>query len=234
MIFHLIRLQGVSIFEQLLLEEKLLREDSRNFCLLNEGSSPAIVMGISGKPEELIDSQKALDLTIPVIKRFSGGGTVVIDENTLFVTLICNKQEFDFPAYPERIMKWTEGVYQNSLHIPNFSLKENDFAIGNLKCGGNAQYIKKDRWLQHTSFLWDYCPTKMSTLLLPRKTPAYRNGREHKDFLCTLKEHLPSKENFFERIYQYLEAEQIVEHLHLEKVQEPSSFTRRQTTLLSL
>lgn len=205
MIFHLIHLKGVSILEQLRIEEKLLREDTRNFCILNEGSTPAIVMGISGKPHELIDAEKASELGFPVIKRFSGGGTVVIDENTLFATFICNKSEFEFPAYPEKIMKWTESIYQPALNILGFHLKENDFVIENLKCGGNAQYIKKDRWLQHTSFLWDYCPKKMSSLLLPRKTPNYREGRAHTEFLCTLNKHLPSKKFFFKLIKDHLE-----------------------------
>lgn len=213
MIFHVIHLKGISILEQLRLEEKLLREDSRNFCILNEGSSPAIVMGISGKPHELIDSEKASKLKFPVIKRFSGGGTVVIDEDTLFVTLVCNKHEFDFPAYPEKIMKWTESVYQPALNIPEFRLKENDFVIGNLKCGGNAQYIKKDRWLQHTSFLWNFCPQKMSSLLFPPKTPHYREGRPHTEFLCTLKDYLPSKEYFFESIKKNLTDHHIISSL---------------------
>ncbi len=204
MILHLIRLKGMSIFEQLLLEEQLLRDDTRNFCILSEGSNPAIVMGISGKPEKLIYMPKAQDLKIPIIQRFSGGGTVVVDENTLFVTLLLNKKECSFPAYPEQILKWSESLYQRALRIPGFALRENDFVIHNLKCGGNAQYIKKERWLQHTSFLWDFCPKKMESLLFPPKTPQYREGRSHQDFLCKLNLHLPSKKSLFDRVEQEL------------------------------
>ena len=67
--FHLIHLKNVPIFEQLLLEEKLLRSDTRNFCIFNEGSSKAIVMGISGKVDELVDTEKAKALSSPLIKR---------------------------------------------------------------------------------------------------------------------------------------------------------------------
>lgn len=214
MIIHLIRLKNVSIFDQLLLEEKLLREDSRNFCILNEGSSPAIVMGISGKPEELISYPKAQELELPIIQRFSGGGTVVVDENTLFVTFLCNKDEFSFPSYPERIMKWTEGFYQKAFSkLPTFRLRENDFVLGDFKCGGNAQYIKKERWLQHTSFLWNFCPEKMSSLLHPRKTPSYREGRNHLDFICKLESHIPSREDFFHWIQKELENQFTLSHL---------------------
>ncbi len=231
MILHLIRLKNVSIFDQLLLEERLLRDDTRNFCILNEGASPAIVMGISGKPEELIHFPTALNLSFPIIQRFSGGGTVVVDEDTLFVTFLCNKQEFEFPAYPEKIMKWTEAFYQKAFQLPEFILKENDFAIGDFKCGGNAQYIKKERWLQHTSFLWNFCPEKMQSLLLPRKTPKYREGRSHSDFLCTLNKHFASKDAFFEKIKQELQTQFEVISLEYSDL-EKSTQSRQQTKIL--
>ena len=233
MIVHLIHLKNVSIFDQLLLEERLLRDDTRNFCILNEGVSPAIVMGISGKPEELIHFQVAQSLNFPIIQRFSGGGTVVVDEDTLFVTFLCNKKEFKFPAYPEKIMKWTESFYQNAFPIPEFALRENDFVIGDFKCGGNAQYIKKERWLQHTSFLWDFCPQKMETLLIPRKTPEYREGRSHGDFLCTLNKKLPSKEAFFDHIKKELLAQFKIVPLELADVQNTTE-SRIQTKILEL
>ena len=88
--------------------------------------------------------------------------------------------------------------------MDGFSLRENDFVIQDLKCGGNAQYITKDRFVQHTSFLWDFCPKNMDCLLHPPKTPPYRQGRAHKDFLCTLKDHFSSKEDFFQKITDHL------------------------------
>jgi len=231
MIIHLIHLKDVPILEQLQLEEALLREDTRNFCILNEGSTPAIVMGISGKPQELIDMAKANDLEIPIIKRFSGGGTVVVDKDTLFVTFLCNKEEFSFPSYPERIMKWSEAFYEKAFQIPKFALKEHDFAIGDFKCGGNAQYIKKERWLQHTSFLWDYCPHKMKSLLIPRKVPQYREGRNHEDFLCTLNNYLPNKNTFFNQIKEALSQQFKVILLDRTDIQS-SSNSRKQTKVL--
>lgn len=197
-LFHIIRLKNVPIYDQLLLEERLLRQDDRNFCLLNEGSPPAVIMGISGKVEELVDQEKTKMLGYPTIKRFSGGGTVVVDENTLFISFICNKEEFSFPPYPEPILRWSEGIYKDTWQIPEFSLRENDFVIQNLKCGGNAQYITKHRWLQHTSFLWNFSAQNMDCLLHPRKTPSYREGRKHTDFLCTLDAHFTSKQSAFD------------------------------------
>jgi len=144
-------------------------------------------MGISGQPVQLLDLSKVREHTIPVIKRFSGGGTVIVDEHTLFVTFIMAKEHLDVAPYPEPILKWSADLYAAAWNIPGFHLRENDYCIGDKKCGGNAQYMKKDRWLHHTSFLWDYKPENMDALLLPPKRPAYRQNRTHEDFLCRLR-----------------------------------------------
>lgn len=190
----LIELTNCFIKDQLKLEEKLLREGHDDYFLINTGSPPAIVMGISGKPELFVHPHN----TLPVLKRFSGGGTVVIDENTVFVTFICNKSSHPFPAYPEPILRWAAA--QLALATPGLQLCENDFILQNKKCGGNALYIKKDRWLIHTSFLWDYDPEKMALLKYPPKTPAYRQCRSHEAFVCRLKDHIAHRDQWIEEL----------------------------------
>jgi lipoate-protein ligase A len=53
-----------------------------------------------------------------------------------------------------------------------------DYVFNNHKFGGNAQSIIKDRFLHHTSFLWDYQDPRMALLKLPRKAPTYRQASE--------------------------------------------------------
>lgn len=182
--FYLIERPFDSIYDQLILEEQLLRSDTRNICLINYGSTPAIVIGISGKREEG---------PLPLIKRFSGGGTVVVDENTIFITFICNKADIPIAAEPKAIMQWTATLYKDV--FPGFALRDNDYVFGDKKFGGNAQYIKKDRWLHHTTFLWDYSQERMQMLSMPARMPAYRQGRSHLDFVTTLKESFSRKED---------------------------------------
>lgn len=197
---NLLILKHRPIFEQLQIEEALLRLSNENWCIINEGSPEAIVMGISGKPETLVCSQKMKERPIPLIKRYSGGGTVIVDSNTLFVTLILQKDVLPCPTFPEPILRWTESFYQNALKIPDFHLRENDYVINDLKCGGNAQYLKKERLVHHTTFLWDYAEEAMQYLLYPPKTPNYRDGRSHTAFLTRLKEALPSKDHFIQGV----------------------------------
>lgn len=209
---HLIELSGTSIYEQLLLEEVLLRTDERSFCLINRGSPRTIVMGISGIPAELLHFERIEQYAIPVIKRFSGGGTVIVDEETLFISFLIAKKDLPVTPYPEPILRWSADLYQKAWNLPGFSLQENDYAIGHLKCGGNAQYLRKDRWLHHTSFLWDYRAENMKCLLLPKKRPAYRKDRSHEEFLCRLKEFAP-----MERLIEQLKDE-LVKQFYIEKV----------------
>lgn len=183
---HWIELNNVPIFEQLQLEEALLRTDTRSFCLVNRGSPRSIVLGISSQAEDLVHVERAKQDGIPLIKRFSGGGTVIVDEQTLFITFIMAKEDLDVPAFPEPILRWSGHLYQEAWGIPEFALKENDYVIGEKKCGGNAQYIKKDRWVHHTSFLWNFSEANMEYLKMPNKRPAYRKDRDHKEFLTTL------------------------------------------------
>ncbi len=259
MTVHLLHVKNLSILEQLRLEEALLRTDQRNFFLINEGSSAAVVMGISGRCEELVDRDKADQQKIPIIKRFSGGGTVIVDEHTLFTTFIGQKELIHpFACYPEPILRWSSEFYHTAFSIPQFGLRENDFVVyrNNLKsrnfgkeapqnfdperatiaerqgasedrnsevkptqpktdssscfgidarkCGGNAQYIQRDRWLLHTSFLWDFCPDNMQILLHPKKTPLYRKGRPHTEFICRLADFFSSKATLIAQIKQAL------------------------------
>lgn len=216
---HLVRLRNDSILQQLRLEEALLRADRRNWCILNSGSEPAVVLGVSGKVELLLDCERMAQEPLPVIRRFSGGGTVVVDANTLFATFIIERSQLaHVDGYPDAIMRWSEGIYAPILPSGVFQRRENDYAIGDRKFGGNAQYLCRDRWLHHTSLLWDYDPRLMDYLLLPSRQPVYRAGRSHEDFVCTLKPYFPHPENFFDRFRQQLSQHFVVEEADLSEV----------------
>ena len=216
---HIIQTERLHVFEQLRLEEAILRGSNLNLCLINRGSPRSIIMGISGRPELLLDIPKVQQDHIPVIQRFSGGGTVIADEDTLFITFIFAKSSLPIHPFPEPILRWSADLYARSWQIPHFHLIENDYAIGNRKCGGNAQYIQKDRWLHHTTFLWDYDPANMDYLLLPAKRPHYRASRSHAEFLCPLKPYFPSLTHLIDPFLQELGAHFTLQHTTPEKLQ---------------
>lgn len=65
------------------------------------------------KAEELVHIDKVKEAKVDVIKRFSGGGTVIVDEDTVFSTLIMNAASLPHvECYPRPVMRWTEGLLQ--------------------------------------------------------------------------------------------------------------------------
>ena len=134
-----LRGSGLSVLERLLLEECLLQHDERNWIIaghheatphryLRKLESPpyvrkaksseafnpstAIVMGIGGKPHELLNVDLVQEEGCLCLKRFSGGGTVVLDHNSIWTTLIFRKSN-DVPedalpeSFPRPIMDWS-------------------------------------------------------------------------------------------------------------------------------
>lgn len=215
---HLLHFKNLPIYEQLKIEEALLRADDRSYCILNEGTSRAIVMGVSTKPQTLIDVPLVKQRDVPVIKRFSGGGAIYVDEGTVFATFILNHKDLAINPFPEPILQWAEGFYKNAFEIPKFHLDENDFVIGNRKIGGNAQYIQKKRWLLHTSFLWNFKVENMKCLLYPPKTPIYRKNRPHTEFLTRFKDHISAKQLIFSAIKRELRNHFSVKKISVEEV----------------
>jgi hypothetical protein len=93
-------------------------------------------------------------------------------------------------------------------HAPEatFELMENDFTIADRKVAGNAQCVTKGRWLQHTSFLWNFQPERMALLREPARRPEYRGKRMHGAFLAPLVSFGYERQAFVDTIEDALEA----------------------------
>ncbi|XP_030473521.1 uncharacterized protein LOC115691089 [Syzygium oleosum] len=220
-LMKLIRLREWPILQQLHIEEQLLRTSSENWCIINDGTrAPTIVMGVSGKPAELLEIKPVLHDQVPVIKRFTGGGTVIVDGGTIFVTFICNKDSVpDLQPYPRPIMSWSSLIYNEVFQgTGDFHLRENDYVFGSRKFGGNAQSITKGRWIHHTSFLWDYEIRNMAYLKLPSRAPEYRSARGHLEFICRMRDYI-SRSDFIDRTIRALGTHFSVEPEELEAIQ---------------
>lgn len=229
-LLRFVELDQIPIFQQLQWEEALLRADAGNWCLINKGSPPAIVMGISGQMDKLISLDNLQKNPIPVIRRFSGGGTVVIDENTLFFTLVCQSNALPIHPFPRPLMQWTAELYRPLFPDKPFYLQDNDYVMGEKKWGGNAQSIVKGRWLHHSSLLWDYHPERMDYLLLPEKMPAYRKKRGHHDFLCCLKDHWVHSTSFQTEMLNTLEKHFLLKQSGIEELNRIASQPHRKAT----
>ncbi|KAK6148531.1 hypothetical protein DH2020_019443 [Rehmannia glutinosa] len=218
-LIKLLRLKGVPILQQLHLEERLLRTSSDNWCIINDGTiDPTIVMGISGKPQELLEIESILRDDIPVIRRFTGGGTVIVDQGTIFVTFICNKDAVPgLQSYPQPIMSWSSLLYKKVFQgIGDFRLRENGILRAwRPQVWRECESITKNRWVHHTSFLWDYEISNMGYLKLPKRAPEYRQARDHLEFICRMKDYI-SRSSFIDRTIEAVGSEFLLRSAELE------------------
>lgn len=113
-------------------------------------------------------------------------------------------------------------------------MREDDYVFGDRKFGGNAQSISKDRWLHHTSFLWDFDPRNMEYLTNPARQPAYRQKRSHLEFLCTLRDVLSkdvaTREHFANALRTELTAHFVVEDVDVASLEPLVSQEHRKAT----
>jgi len=213
----LLRMKTCPIWEQLALEEALFRLSTSNWCILNEGSLPALVMGISQKREDVFHEEEARRQKFPLLRRFTGGGAVVVDEGTFFCSLLFNKEDASADFHPAGIVRWAYELMKPAFHPHSFTLQDFDFALYDKKIGGNAQALTNDRFINHTSFLWDWQSERMKALKYPPKVPLWRQGRSHEEFMGQLKGAFSSKEYLSQKIIEALSHTFLIEDASLDE-----------------
>ena len=211
-VLNVVRASRVDVARALRLEEGLLRHaPESNWLVCADGAArTSIVMGVSARDggAALVRVRDARARGVDLIRRFTGGGTVVVDADTMFVSVCmasaCVGLE-PSATYPRDVMRATGDVYARVFdRCGTFAVRENDYVFGDVKFGGNAQAITKGRFLHHTSFLYDYDEASMALLKQPARAPEYRLGRAHGDFLTTLRERGYAREGIFDRLCEVM------------------------------
>ncbi|MBC8097010.1 MAG: lipoate--protein ligase family protein [Akkermansiaceae bacterium] len=128
---------------------------------------------------------------IPILRRPSGGGTVVQGPGCLNYSLVLKVTETgplrSIPSANQFIMERNRATLERLLGRPVAVRGHTDLAINGLKFSGNAQRRKKQALLFHGALLLNFDLTLISHVLpMPSKEPDYRLNRAHKDFLTNL------------------------------------------------
>jgi len=151
-----------------------------------------VVLGYASKVAQEVNLSYCQLSTIPVLRRCTGGGTVLQGPGCLNYSLILRIEEsgplHSIPAANEFIMSRHRTAIASLVHGPVELQGHTDLAIGGLKFSGNAQRRKKRCLIFHGTFLLHLDLGLMEKALpLPLRQPAYRAGRCHSDFLVNLR-----------------------------------------------
>jgi len=185
--------------ENLACDEALLQaaEEGNSGEVLRFWESPThfVVVGYANKVATEINVAACEARTTPILRRCSGGGTVVQGPGCLNYALVLqiapDKPTHNIHAANQFIMERNRDAIA-SLHPPPSTLHprvcgHTDLAIDGLKFSGNSQRRQRNHLLFHGTFLLNFDLALVSELLQsPPLQPAYRESRSHADFVMNL------------------------------------------------
>jgi lipoate---protein ligase len=151
-----------------------------------------VVLGHSNRTSAHVNLAACRKHEIPILRRISGGGTVVQGPGCLNYSLIlenCERRNIAemFHYVLERHRRVTEELLGKAARFEGIS----DLTIDGRKFSGNAQYRKSRFVLVHGTLLLNFDLPMIERLLpVPTKQPAYRANRSHGMFVVNL--HLDS------------------------------------------
>lgn len=181
--------------ENLACDEALLEEcensDSPGFLRFWESPAHFVVLGYGKHLESEVFRDVCAQESIPILRRCSGGGTVLQGPGCLNYALV-----LPISSSPElgtisgancSIMKRIRNAVGSTTDLPVEIKGFTDLVTSGRKFSGNSQRRKRLCLLFHGAFLLKFDLGLIArTLRLPAQQPEYRAGRTHNDFLTNL------------------------------------------------
>jgi lipoate-protein ligase A len=182
--------------ENLAADEALLEHAESGACgeILRFWESPQhfVTLGYTNKIEIEADTSTCAALGVPILRRASGGGTVLQGPCSWNYGLV-----LDIDARPEIssitssnawIMEQQARAVSQALGRKVEVSGHTDLALDGRKFSGNAQKRKRRFTLFHGTILLQGFDLQLlaQTLKTPERQPDYRGDRSHLDFVCTL------------------------------------------------
>lgn len=169
-----------------------------------ESASYGVVVGRTNRIDREVDVTACEADGVPIIRRESGGGTVVVGPGCLCFSLVLPIPEelprLGISGVTQAVMqRLAEALAHNSDKIVSVR-GISDLVVENRKICGNAQRWKRRAFLHHGTILYDFDLAKIERYLrLPARQPDYRAGRAHHDFVVNWGD---SRQEIIERLQQ--------------------------------
>jgi lipoate-protein ligase A len=151
-----------------------------------------VVVGYANRTAAEVNLPFCESNAIPVLRRCTGGGTVLQGLGVLNYSLVLRIDGSDslqsITDTNQFILTRHQAALAALLHAPVEMRGQTDLAIGGLKFCGNAQRRKRRFLLFHGAFLLHLDIDLLEKVLpMPSKQPDYRINRSHSDFLMNLR-----------------------------------------------
>ena len=181
--------------ENLALDEALLenaeaeRGPSR---VLRLWESPhwAVVLGRSSRHGLETHAAACVARHVPVLRRASGGGTVVIGPGCLVYTVLVPYSDHPGLQMIEVAHQFVLGRIRDAQQplLPGIEMRgTSDLTLDGRKFSGNSLRCKRTHLLYHGTLLYDFPLDLVGELLdVPPRQPEYRGGRAHGEFVRNL------------------------------------------------
>jgi lipoate-protein ligase A len=180
--------------ENLALDEALLlhaEQGGPEVLRFWEWPTPAVVLGAGGRLADDVNEPACLSDGVPILRRASGGGTVLLGSGCLLYSLILAYDRAPPLAEITPSYCYIFDVLQAALAplVPGLHCAgTSDLAVNGRKVSGNSQQRKRRHLLHHGSLLYAFDLGLVGRYLRPpSRQPAYRKGRDHREFLTNLK-----------------------------------------------
>ncbi len=175
--------------DNLALDEALLLQaetgEAGEVLRLWEWPMPAVVLGSGGKLGEDVQVVACRADGVPLLRRSSGGGTVLLGSGCLCFSLVLAYERDEHLTEIRPSYHWVLGRVLEGLKVPGAVVAGiSDLAVAGRKFSGNAQQRKRHHLLHHGTLLYDMDLAAVGRYLRqPPRQPEYREGREHGAFV---------------------------------------------------
>ena len=147
-------------------------------------------LGASNNPNDSLNIENVIHDNITVLKRPSGGQTVVLSPNNIIISVVFVDRD---SIQPREVFQHVNKLIISAIEkmgIQELSLMGiSDIAVSGRKILGSSIYRNRTSLLYHAVLnLGEPAATFERYLKHPSKEPDYRNGRSHSDFVTSLKE----------------------------------------------
>jgi len=173
-----------------------------------ESSELFVVLGRICKAQDDIKIDAVLEDGIPVMRRSSGGGTVLQGEGCLNYSLILSKEQnsqiVDLrKSYRYILSKVITVLGQLGVQTEFYPISDIALHDNYKKISGNAQKRSKKFILHHGTILYDFDLQKIEQYLrMPKEFPEYRQQRTHLDFIANVPLTAWKIKNGFKKIFK--------------------------------